>query len=305
MAGSNRHKPIHLIEYGIIRVILAGLSLFPMRFRGALIARFAGFILPKIPNLRRRLMQNLDLIYPGIPRSKKLTIATEVVSNSARSLSELLMNKEFRTRQDLFEASGPGLSVLQRAKEEGKGAIIVSAHFGQWEAIRHVLKEQDMETGAVYRENTNPFYEKLFLKNIRMGGEPIVARGMAGNKAMLKHLRNGGFFALLVDQKVHQDEVLPFLGKPAMTTTSPAHMALKFGIPLVPAFATRNKNGQTIDIEFQEPIENGDPLDMTMEINHRLEEKIRENPGQWYWLHKRWELPTGMQVNEKFADQVI
>ena len=85
----------------------------------------------------------------------------------------------------------------------GKGAIIVSAHFGQWEAIRHHLAANNMETGAVYRKNNNPWYERLFLKSIKHGGlASNVARGRSREiLAMIRHLKKGGFFALLVDQR--------------------------------------------------------------------------------------------------------
>ena len=63
-----------------------------------------------------------------------------------------------------------GFKTLKEAKSNGQGAIIVSAHFGQWEAIRHHLADNNMETGAVYRKNNNPFYERLFLKSIKHGG---------------------------------------------------------------------------------------------------------------------------------------
>ena len=81
---------------------------------------------------------------------------------------------------ELIKADGIGFDILKEAKNNGKGAIIVSAHFGQWEAIRHHLASNKMETGAVYRKNNNPWYERLFLRSIKHGGLPIVARGSSG-----------------------------------------------------------------------------------------------------------------------------
>ena len=98
------------------------------------------------------------------------------------TLSELLMNDDYKKRKKLITAEGEGFETSKRSKDlMGKGAIIVSAHFGQWEAIRHHLAENNMETGAVYRKNNNPFYERLFLKSIKHGGlANNVARGRQG-----------------------------------------------------------------------------------------------------------------------------
>ena len=188
----------------------------------------------------------------------------------------------------MFSGSGAGLEALEKAHAEGRGAIIVSAHFGQWEAIRHFLKARGLETGAVYRENSNPWYEMRFLAGIKQGGDPIVAKGSAGNMKMVRHLRKGGFFALLVDQKIQQGHLLPFLGIDALTTTSPAELALRYDLPLVPAFGTRAKNNRNIDVVFEAPIEPSDALQMTREVNDRISARILANPEQWYWLHKRW-----------------
>ena len=281
----------HRIEYLAISVALGCLSVLPIRLRGNLIAAVARGIVPLAAGPRRRMMQNFELIFPDMPLVEKKKLMRDVVGNAARSLGELLSNRTFKDRLNLFHATGPGIEILERQARQGKGAIIVSAHFGQWEAIRHIMRSKGMETGAIYRENTNPLYEKLFFKNISFGGSPIVARGPAGNRIMVKHLKQGGFFALLVDQKVHADAWLPFMGHPSQTTTSPAALALKYNLPIVPAFALRQKDGISIEIEFEAAIEHSDVMTMTQEINDRIGARVRAHPEQWYWLHKRWESP--------------
>jgi len=198
------------------------------------------------------------------------------------------MNDDYKKRKELISADGIGFEALKIAKMNGQGAIIVSAHFGQWEAIRHHLADNNMETGAVYRKNNNPFYERLFLKSIKYGGLPIIARGRKGNIAMIRHLKKGGFFALLVDQDSQSGKPIKFLGQAARTTTSAAEMAIRYDLPLVPVFAIRQSNGQNIKIEYEKPIIQSDAITMTNEINERIGVRIRENPEQWYWLHNRW-----------------
>ena len=215
-------------------------------------------------------------------------ITKEVGRNTALTLSELLMNDDYKRRKKLISANGDGFKVLKEAKANGQGAIIVSAHFGQWEAIRHHLADNNMETGALYRKNNNPFYERLFLKSIKYGGLPIIARGDKGNISMIRHLKKGGFLALLVDQDSHSGKPIKFLGQAARTTTGPAELALRYNLPLVPVFAVRQLNGRNIKLEYEEPIKHTDPIKMTNEINIRIGKRILKNPEQWYWLHNRW-----------------
>ena len=277
------------LEYIPIWIGLFFGRLMPFKMRGAFFAGLGGFLVPLIPGSRKRILSGLDRVFPDMPSDEKTHLCKAIAMNAGRTLSEILFNGSYKNRLDLFDVSGPGLDVLREAKVAGKGAIIVSAHFGQWEAIRHYLKSQDLETGAVYRENNNPWYELRFLAGIRHGGDPIVAKSAGGNLAMVKHLRKGGFFALLVDQKFQQGHLIPFLGVDALTTTSAAELALRYDLPLVPAFGTRDDNKLNIHVEFEEPIVPSDALTMTGEVNDRISARIIDKPEQWYWLHKRWD----------------
>ncbi len=259
------------------------------KMRGAFFAALGGFLVPRISGARNRIINGLKRVYPNISEADALKLCKNISQNSGRTLSEILFNASYKNRLDLFDAQGPGLDVLRQAKAEGKGAIIVSAHFGQWEAIRHFMKSQDMETGAVYRENSNPWYEQDFLKGIEQGGLPIVAKSSSGNIKMVRHLRKGGFFALLVDQKFQSGHLIPFLGVDALTSIAAAELALRYDLPLVPAFGTRDENNLNIHVVFEEPIEHTDAMTMTREINDRISARIMDKPEQWYWLHKRWD----------------
>ncbi len=259
------------------------------KMRGAFFAWLGGVLIPLVPGSRKRILNGLKRVYPDMAERDALILCKKIGQNGGRTISEILFNASYKKQLNLFDAKGPGIEVLRKAKAEGTGAIIVSAHFGQWEAIRHYLKSQGMETGAVYRENSNPWYEEHFLEGIQQGGAPIVAKSSSGSLRMVKHLRKGGFFALLVDQKFQSGHVIPFLGIDALTPTAAAELALRYKLPLVPAFGTRDDNGLNIHVAFEEPIEHTDALTMTREVNDRISARIMDKPEQWYWLHKRWE----------------
>ncbi len=286
--GKSKFK--RALEYFPVLALLSIARLIPFRIRGKVFAAIGGFAVSNLSGARKRVVNGLSRVFPELAPEEVKRITRDVGRNTAQTLSEILMNSDYKKRRHLFTATGPGLAVLEQARDAGKGAIIVSAHFGQWEAIRHHLAMNDMETGAVYRENNNPLYERRFRHAIEQGGSPIVARSPKGNMKMVRHLRSGGFFALLVDQKYLVGKLVPFMGVDAMTTTAPAELALRYDLPLVPAFATRQANGMDIVIEYEEPIKPSDVMKMTTDINERIGDRIKKNPEQWYWLHNRWQL---------------
>ena len=286
-----QYKKSHIyraVEFAPIWVVLAIGRILPFWLRGKMFGLLGKLIVMYLPKARKRVHRGLITVFPGLSKNEINSITKQVGSNTALTLSELLMNDDYKKRKKLISADGEGFKTLKEAKLNGQGAIIVSAHFGQWEAIRHHLADNNMETGAVYRKNNNPFYERLFLKSKKYGGLPIIARGGKGNISMIRHLKKGGFFALLVDQDSHSGKPIKFLGQDARTTTAPAEMALRYDLPLVPVFAVRQANGQNIKLEYEEAIIHTDATTMTNEINERISARIQKNPEQWYWLHNRW-----------------
>jgi Kdo2-lipid IVA lauroyltransferase/acyltransferase len=286
-----QYKKSHIyraLEFAPIWVILAIGRILPFWLRGRMFGLLGKLIVMYLPKARKRVHRGLITVFPGLSKKEINSITKEVGCNTALTLSELLMNDDYKRRNKLISADGKGFKTLKEAKLNGQGAIIVSAHFGQWEAIRHHLADNNMETGAVYRKNNNHFYERLFLKSIKYGGLPIIARGGKGNISMIRHIKKGGFLALLVDQDSHSGKPIKFLGQDARTTTAPSEMALRYDLPLVPVFAVRQPNGQNIKLEYEEEIIHTDAITMTNEINERIGARIRKNPEQWYWLHNRW-----------------
>ena len=288
MQISSRKKVVHFLQYVPIALLLGIGRLLPFDLRAKLLGLLLSFGTRYLPPFRKRIQEGLDRVYPGADKATFNDIASDVGANMGRSLSEILHNKEFSQKLERFSAEGPGLAALKEAQAAGRGALIVSGHFGQWEAIRHYLKANGMETGAVYRPNNNIWYERHFLNGIKYGGDPILPKGRAGTMEMVRHIRKGGFFAILPDQFYQPGKEIPFLGHDAETSMAPAELALKYNLPLVPAFGTRQDNGTDIKIEFEEPIVHSNAIDMMTEFNARLGARINATPGQWYWLHRRW-----------------
>ena len=274
-------RAAHAVQAGVLRVLLGLMRPLPMEGRRRLLGAVLGLAVA-LPPLRRRVTANLDHVGAALPRRPR---PAAVGRAAGRALAGLWFNADFAHEAAGLAPEGPGWEALLAARAEGRGAIVVSGHFGQWEALRHVLKAHGMEAGAIYRVNNNPFYERLFRAGIDAGGQPIVPKG-AGYRVMTRHLKAGGIMALLPDQHVGDGVALPFLGREARTSTAAAKLATRYGVPLVPAFAPEVAG--RIRPLFEAPIPPGDPEAMMRAFHDHLGARVRAHPEQWYWLHRRW-----------------
>ena len=256
--------------------------------RGRALGRLIGGVTRWYPISRMRLERELRHVFPDMPRSERVEMCRSMGAKMGRTLFEVYHCAEFQTFQDNFTVSGPGLAALEQAHAQGRGAIIVSGHFGQWEAIRAVLRARGMETGAVYRPQTNRHYQRRLLAGIEAGGKPILATGPIGTKALVQHVRNGGFIAILLDVNVSDGVVLPFLGHEAPTSLTAARLALKYNLPMVPAYGTRIGESGRFTVDFEEAIPHSDAVTMTRAFNDSLSARIMDKPDQWYWMLRRW-----------------
>ncbi len=256
--------------------------------RARSLGNLIGWTMRWIPIARRRFDREILRIYPDMDRADRLALSRKMGQNMGRTLFEVFHNAGFQAHQENFHITGPGLAILERQRDAGRGAILVSGHFGQWEAVRAVLKHRGMETGGVYRRQSNRHYQRLLVRGIEQGGRPALTTGREGTKEMIRHLRAGGFVAILLDEKTVDGEMLPFLGFDALTSTAAARLALKYDIPFMPVFGTRREGSSDIDVEFEAPIAPSDPTTMTRTFNDKLSARILAHPDQWYWLLRRW-----------------
>ncbi|MBQ2260705.1 MAG: lysophospholipid acyltransferase family protein [Loktanella sp.] len=247
-----------------------------------------GFVMRWFPPAQWRFDREVLRVFPQMPRHDRLRLGQAMGRAMGRTLFEIYHCAEFQTRQDKFHASGPGLAALAAARVAGQGAVIVSGHFGQWEAVRAALNARDMETGAIYRRQPNPHYQRRLLAGIEAGGKPILETGRAGTKSLVRHLRVGGFMAILLDEKYAEGLRLPFLGHPALTSLAAAELALKYDLLMVPAYGIRRADGDSFDVIFEDPIPHSDATTMTQAFNDSLSARILADPDQWYWMLRRW-----------------
>lgn len=284
----------HRLQMLVVRVLRASLGLLHDEARGRATAWIGRRLILNIPAYRNRIQDNLRRIYPDMPAAERNALTAQIAGKSTRNMFEMVDNDRLVAIQHKIEViETPGLAALRAAQAEGRGAILIGGHYGRFDAVRAALMHQGIEVGAVYRPQNNPFYSAEMLHHFEKVGKPMLPRGRSGTRQLIKHLRAGGVMAILIDQKIGLGEPIDFLGHPAMTSTDIAALALRYDLPLIPSYALRTTNGTYFRVELEPPVPHTDPTTMTQAVTDSLAARIRSDPTEWYWLHRRWDKPKG------------
>ena len=287
-----RSSFLDLSIYIFVRYLLGILSILPYRTKISLGGLIYQKIFSPLSGNRKRIIDNLKLIFPDLEKRKREELCSQVPNNIGRTLFELLSPNAFSNIAKSAKVSGPGFKILKDAQEQKKPVILVSGHFGNYDVVRVVLNTNQISVGALYKPMNNPYFNTFYERCIKQIAEPLFPRGRAGMGNMMRYLEDGNVVALLIDQYMSHGEPLKFLGHTAYTATSAAKLALKHDALLITFYVVRNDDGINFDLVFESPVKPSTPNEMTQVLNDRLEKQIRKNMGQWLWTHKRWKSPS-------------
>ena len=169
--------------------------------------------------------------------------------------------------------------------------IFVSGHFSNFELMSMEITKNNIPLATIYRPLNNffinPFMEYLRKKYVC---EKQIKKGINGVRESIECIKKGQSIALMIDQRVSEGIKVEFFGKPALTTSLPAQLAIKFNLPIVPVFIERETN-YNYKIKFFNPINNSNlenKEEITKKLNQVLESMILKNPNEWIWTHNRW-----------------
>ncbi|MEO1406565.1 MAG: lysophospholipid acyltransferase family protein, partial [Pseudomonadota bacterium] len=115
-----------------------------------------------------------------------------------------------------------------------------------------------------------------------------------GTRSLMQALGKGRAVALLNDQKFREGIAVPFFGHDAMTAPGPTRLAMRYKVPIVPVSTVRSGPAR-FEVTIHPPIwpETDGTTDervrgTVIKITQFVEARVREHPGQWFWMHRRW-----------------
>ena len=256
------------------------------------VGRTLGKLTAHLPGARRRVAQrNLALCFPQFNDAQRAALLR-------KNLADLgPMAVEFALAwfgPDRAIARVPcrieGLEHLQRCRAQGRGVLLVGAHFSHLELCARLVSQR-IRIAGMYRVMDNPVFERAVLRARLHYAAAMFAKEEL--RACVKHLKRGGTLWYAPDQDMRGKDTVfaPFFDVPAATITATHHLARLSGAALIPFFHRRSEDGRGYVLRLEAPLEDFPGKDVTQDtarVNAVIERMVREAPEQYLWIHKRF-----------------
>ncbi|MBU0683811.1 MAG: lysophospholipid acyltransferase family protein [Candidatus Omnitrophota bacterium] len=281
--------------YYLLKVFLWVASLIPLKV-SIKIAGFLGKIVSRIiPKYSRVAEDNLKKAF-GFDEDTVTKTAENVFVNLAKNGAEWIKLSSFDPKKlDKIVTESEGLEQLDNVLSEGKGAVVLGFHFGNWELLGLYLKYKGYDGALVARKIYFHKYNKIVNKLRNRFGARVIYREDSPKK-MLKELKNGNILGVVPDQDVDSinGAFVNFFGRPAYTPTAPVKIAMAAKTKLIPIFVVRKKD-DTHKLVVEKPIDLSGVRNTeenvklyTQKWTNVLEAYVKKYPDQWVWVHRRW-----------------
>jgi KDO2-lipid IV(A) lauroyltransferase len=283
---------VKTVEYWLARFVLATLSSTSLSTANALARGYVRLLDLALPRLRRTALKNLEMA--GFAGRERIT--TGVFNSVARLVVSFARFPQI-TRENVAEwIRYEGLENFEQAHGRGKGVLVATGHFGNWElsAFAHAYLVAPMQ--IVVRPIDNPRIDALVESRRELSGNRAIAKKDAA-RGILRALAAGDAVGVLIDQNTTPDQgvFIDFFGVKACAGSAFVKLAHHSGAAVVPGYALWSDKEHRYVLHFEPAVVmTGDVQQDTQQVHARLETAIRKNPDQWLWIHRRWKTrPAG------------
>lgn len=298
---ASRNNPLKRLEDALVYQFFRFLSFLARRIsrrQFELLASQIGDLLFRAFRLRRTLvLENLSKAFPGKSEHEVYHIARQCYRNMAVNLLEVLRIPLLKTQDDarrLMQVDEKHVKKFFKVwRSKGKGAVVISAHFGNWELAGVCLGLMGISMSVVAKRLRNRYIDREINALRSFHGNGVLYKKQALREG-LRILSQGGVLTILGDQSDPSGGfVTKFLGRPASVFLGPAFLALKAGSPVFVAMSRRLINGQylleieqvpTADLTFSRH----DIQILTQRYTRVIESWVIRYPEEWFWVHDRW-----------------
>jgi Kdo2-lipid IVA lauroyltransferase/acyltransferase len=260
---------------------------------GGWIGRSFGPLLPPDRTARA----NLKAAFPEKSEAERDAIRMAMWDNLGRVVGEYPHLGKFIQAGPNPRVSYTMKTALTPQTVNPRGIMFLSGHFANWEMMPITAHQAGYDGVPVVRPPNNPYVARYIERQRGLAGPRTQIAKQNAARRMLAVLKAGKVLYMLVDQKNNEGVPAPFFGRDAMTTPAPAAFALKLDVPMV-ICVNKRLGGARFHITVHPGPDftpSGDePRDiqrLTEIINRRIEELVRDDPGQWLWIHRRWPMP--------------
>ena len=285
-----------MLAYYVMKLVSKIFCLLPWRV-GLAFGNLLGRVAPLfVPEWRMKMAAaNVEECLHVSPEEAR-KIARQSVFKFGRMIIEVLRFPLLNRDTINAVVKTDGLEYLEEAYAKGKGALMCTGHFGNWELLGATVALHGYPMLSIARKQNNGAMDR-FINEYREIVEQKVAynKGKEGILAMGRYLKEKQLLGILYDQDTNDTGVKTVLfGKEVITPAGPAVFSRTFGCPILPIFMHYDEDGGC-RAKIYPPLyaektkdKDRDLARVTEKMMAVLEQEIRENPPMWFWVHDRW-----------------
>jgi KDO2-lipid IV(A) lauroyltransferase len=266
-------------------------GLLPIDWASAIGGALARAIGPRL-GITKRARLNLTRALPELSQAEVARIIREMWDNLGRVAAEYPHLQKIRVFNPAGRVETHGFEHMDRAVAAGRRMIIFSGHIANWEIGMLAAVQYGAPVAQIYRAANNPLVDRMITR-FRGGGE-LIPKGAVAARRAIAVLRRGTHLTMLADQKMNDGIPIPFFGRMAMTASALASLGIRFDCDILPARVER-LGGARFRLTVFPPLplpRSGDHhanvATLMTRVSQTLEAWIRDRPGEWFWLHRRW-----------------
>lgn len=289
----------HYLTYLIVRVLICVIQAISLETGWQWARRLAWLVSDVIPLRRKVVDDNLAHAFPELSAAQRATLRRQMwehlfllvleVAHSPRKIHDTSWRQFIRLTN---------VAPMVRLLMTNRPKLLVTAHFGNFEVGGFALGILGYPTYTVARTLDNPYLDR-FVNRFRGASGQFIIPKKGGFDQMLKVMDGGGVITLLADQYAGEKACwVEFFGRQASAHKAIALLSLENDAPMVIAYARRLQRPLQFELAItaisdprQARDEVGSIRELTQWYTNRLEEFIRLNPEQYWWVHRRWKDP--------------
>ena len=306
--SQNKIKAIrNRVFYYIIRSIIWLLRLMPRRLGIFCMRILARVLVVTAGSMRRKTIRHLNMVFEKQKSASEIkTMARQVFIHLCTVLVDILRQPKMSTETINSLVTAEGQECISQAMQNGRGVILLTGHFGNWELVGAWLAHNGTPLHAIGTPLFNPELDRLLVDIRNSSGIINIARGKA-TREIIRSLKKGEAVGMLIDQDTKVPGVfVNFFDRPTFTPVGAAQLAKKLEVDIIPIFMYL-KDDLTYHVECGPPLdlqrtdnEEEDLFNNTQKCSDACERIIKRFPEQWVWMHKRWKTPP-----ERFGKEAI
>jgi KDO2-lipid IV(A) lauroyltransferase len=306
---AKKHPPAHRAEYALARTLEKAVATLPERSADAF-GRRVGRIIHRI-GIRRPLVEsNLRLAFPEKDEAWIANTTVAAYEHLGREAAAMLRLSKLDAQGVIERTIPSGWEQMEEARSLGRGVLLVTGHYGNWEIAAAAVAARDVPIAAIVRRQGNRLVDERLQQLRRNLGIETIYQGDAPSRVP-RVLRSNGVVGIVGDQDARRTGLfVPFFGKLASTHRGPALFALRLNAPVFSCIARRLPGrdiryavaGERVDVERTGELD-ADVLALTTELSRRLEQQVRVAPEQYFWFHRRWKSRPPGETQTESSDE--